>query len=294
MSRFSFSTRPSSNFCYLSPPLPHTVINMLGVCPLCCSVLWSKWGLKWELHGVFLYFFNFCMLHRSSGPCVFIAFWLWCFSVVAVVTALWKPSLPTITETPQPRGSFVSALFDSPPHRLRCSCCSLAADNSCCMGLQDFVSHERWCRFFCVTSLSMQHSRILKFCLIWLLNRNLLQFLYHPNSSREWSWHGSEQSNSTDPACVRLPLTVWGLNALTFFSSLLFPCLSPLPPQPPVVKTEMVTISDTFAAQKTEIATKEVPIVHTETKTITYEAAQVLTEGDCLLFVLVGVCIVSF
>ncbi|XP_029965558.1 band 4.1-like protein 2 isoform X8 [Salarias fasciatus] len=43
---------------------------------------------------------------------------------------------------------------------------------------------------------------------------------------------------------------------------------------PPVVKTEMVTISDTFAAQKTEIATKEVPIVHTETKTITYEAAQ--------------------
>ena len=46
-------------------------------------------------------------------------------------------------------------------------------------------------------------------------------------------------------------------------------------PQPPVVKTEMVTISDTFAAQKTEIATKEVPIVHTETKTITYEAAQV-------------------
>lgn len=40
----------------------------------------------------------------------------------------------------------------------------------------------------------------------------------------------------------------------------------------------MVTISDTFAAQKTEIATKEVPIVHTETKTITYEAAQVHTE----------------
>ncbi|KAJ8270749.1 hypothetical protein GJAV_G00118790 [Gymnothorax javanicus] len=44
--------------------------------------------------------------------------------------------------------------------------------------------------------------------------------------------------------------------------------------EPPVVKTEMVTISDTFAAQKTEISTKEVPIVHTETKTITYEAAE--------------------
>uniref|UniRef100_A0A665W8I5 FERM domain-containing protein n=1 Tax=Echeneis naucrates TaxID=173247 RepID=A0A665W8I5_ECHNA len=45
-------------------------------------------------------------------------------------------------------------------------------------------------------------------------------------------------------------------------------------------KEEMVTISDTFAAQKTEIATKEVPIVHTETKTITYEAAQLDGNGD--------------
>ncbi|KAM9354324.1 band 4.1-like protein 2 isoform 2-T2 [Pholidichthys leucotaenia] len=52
------------------------------------------------------------------------------------------------------------------------------------------------------------------------------------------------------------------------------------PAKPPVVKTEMVTISDTFAAQKTEIATKEVPIVHTETKTITYEAAQLEGNGD--------------
>uniref|UniRef100_A0A8C6TM45 Erythrocyte membrane protein band 4.1 like 2 n=1 Tax=Neogobius melanostomus TaxID=47308 RepID=A0A8C6TM45_9GOBI len=51
------------------------------------------------------------------------------------------------------------------------------------------------------------------------------------------------------------------------------------PHPPPVVKTEMVTISDTFAAQKTEIATKEVPIVHTETKTITYEASQTLKGG---------------
>ncbi|XP_027011416.1 band 4.1-like protein 2 isoform X11 [Tachysurus fulvidraco] len=50
--------------------------------------------------------------------------------------------------------------------------------------------------------------------------------------------------------------------------------------EPPVVKTEMVTISDTFAAQKTEITTTEVPIVHTETKTITYEAAQTDGAGD--------------
>ncbi|XP_072187107.1 band 4.1-like protein 2 isoform X12 [Excalfactoria chinensis] len=42
--------------------------------------------------------------------------------------------------------------------------------------------------------------------------------------------------------------------------------------KPPVVKTEMVTISD--ATQKTEISTKEVPIVQTETKTITYESPQ--------------------
>ncbi|XP_058881114.1 band 4.1-like protein 2 isoform X3 [Acipenser ruthenus] len=44
--------------------------------------------------------------------------------------------------------------------------------------------------------------------------------------------------------------------------------------EPPVVKTEIVTISDTFAAQKKDISTTEVPIVHTETKTITYEASQ--------------------
>ncbi|XP_034621566.1 band 4.1-like protein 2 isoform X14 [Trachemys scripta elegans] len=42
--------------------------------------------------------------------------------------------------------------------------------------------------------------------------------------------------------------------------------------KPPVVKTEMVTISD--ATQRTEISTKEVPIVQTETKTITYESPQ--------------------
>ncbi|XP_063773385.1 band 4.1-like protein 2 isoform X2 [Pseudophryne corroboree] len=48
--------------------------------------------------------------------------------------------------------------------------------------------------------------------------------------------------------------------------------------EPPVVKTEMVTISD--ATQRTEIATKEVPIVQTETKTITFESAQVDGSGD--------------
>ncbi|XP_043388030.1 protein 4.1 isoform X40 [Chelonia mydas] len=45
-------------------------------------------------------------------------------------------------------------------------------------------------------------------------------------------------------------------------------------PEPPLVKTQTVTISDVSNAVKSEIPTKEVPIVHTETKTITYEAAQ--------------------
>ncbi|XP_078236271.1 protein 4.1 isoform X12 [Pogona vitticeps] len=44
--------------------------------------------------------------------------------------------------------------------------------------------------------------------------------------------------------------------------------------QPPLVKTQTVTISDVSSNVKSEIPTKEVPIVHTETKTITYEAAQ--------------------
>ncbi|XP_063274960.1 protein 4.1 isoform X12 [Prinia subflava] len=47
--------------------------------------------------------------------------------------------------------------------------------------------------------------------------------------------------------------------------------------QPPLVKTQTVTISDMSSTAKSEIPTKEVPIVHTETKTITYEAAQ--TDG---------------
>ncbi|XP_036203989.1 protein 4.1 isoform X27 [Myotis myotis] len=48
---------------------------------------------------------------------------------------------------------------------------------------------------------------------------------------------------------------------------------------PPLVKTQTVTISDTANAAKSEIPTKDVPIVHTETKTITYEAAQTVKGG---------------
>ncbi|XP_067867678.1 protein 4.1 isoform X3 [Heterodontus francisci] len=51
--------------------------------------------------------------------------------------------------------------------------------------------------------------------------------------------------------------------------------------QPPLVKTQTVTISD-MPHSENEIATNEVPVVHTETKTITYEAAQTDDgNGDC-------------
>ncbi|XP_058856299.1 protein 4.1-like isoform X2 [Acipenser ruthenus] len=49
--------------------------------------------------------------------------------------------------------------------------------------------------------------------------------------------------------------------------------------QPPLVKTQTVTISDVANLVKSEISTKEVPIVHTETKTITYESAQAEASG---------------
>ncbi|KAJ8290623.1 hypothetical protein GJAV_G00015410 [Gymnothorax javanicus] len=43
---------------------------------------------------------------------------------------------------------------------------------------------------------------------------------------------------------------------------------------PPLVKTQTVTLSDASTSLLSDITTKDVPIVHTETKTITYEAAQ--------------------
>ena len=42
-----------------------------------------------------------------------------------------------------------------------------------------------------------------------------------------------------------------------------------------MLRTQTITISDVTNSLCGEVATKEVPIVHTETKTITYEAAQV-------------------
>ncbi|XP_066531477.1 protein 4.1 isoform X2 [Hoplias malabaricus] len=47
-----------------------------------------------------------------------------------------------------------------------------------------------------------------------------------------------------------------------------------LQPDSPLVKKHTITISDVTNSLCSEIATKEIPIVHTETKTITYESAQ--------------------
>ncbi|XP_026144199.1 protein 4.1-like isoform X3 [Carassius auratus] len=45
-------------------------------------------------------------------------------------------------------------------------------------------------------------------------------------------------------------------------------------PDSPVVKTKTITISDVTNSLRSEIASKDIPVVHTETKTITYESAQ--------------------
>uniref|UniRef100_A0A8C1ECI1 Protein 4.1 n=1 Tax=Cyprinus carpio carpio TaxID=630221 RepID=A0A8C1ECI1_CYPCA len=50
----------------------------------------------------------------------------------------------------------------------------------------------------------------------------------------------------------------------------------------PVVKTKTITISDVTNSLRSEIPSKDLPIVHTETKTITYESAQVSPSGMLL------------
>uniref|UniRef100_A0A674DVW7 Protein 4.1-like n=1 Tax=Salmo trutta TaxID=8032 RepID=A0A674DVW7_SALTR len=53
----------------------------------------------------------------------------------------------------------------------------------------------------------------------------------------------------------------------------IFPvCILPLSAQPNVVKTQTITISDVSNSLRGDVSNKEVPIVHTETKTITYES----------------------
>ncbi|XP_019744536.1 protein 4.1 isoform X13 [Hippocampus comes] len=49
-----------------------------------------------------------------------------------------------------------------------------------------------------------------------------------------------------------------------------------LPPASPVLKTQTITISDVTNSLRGTVALKDIPLVHTETKTITYESAQPL------------------
>uniref|UniRef100_A0A4W3JTL4 Protein 4.1 n=1 Tax=Callorhinchus milii TaxID=7868 RepID=A0A4W3JTL4_CALMI len=80
----------------------------------------------------------------------------------------------------------------------------------------------------------------------------------------------------TDPKVAKDEMKIEGKQEETIVAK-----REPVPTQevkPPLVKTQTVTISDVSNAEN-EIATKEVPVVHTETKTITYEAAQ-LEDGN--------------
>ncbi|XP_066060531.1 protein 4.1 isoform X13 [Chamaea fasciata] len=100
------------------------------------------------------------------------------------------------------------------------------------------------------------------------LKKNFMESIPEPRPS-EWdkrlSTHSPFRSLSING---QIPTGADGVKKVTVPSS---------ERQPPLVKTQTVTISDMSSTVKSEIPTKEVPIVHTETKTITYEAAQ--TDG---------------
>ncbi|XP_063211690.1 protein 4.1 isoform X26 [Chroicocephalus ridibundus] len=100
------------------------------------------------------------------------------------------------------------------------------------------------------------------------LKKNFMESVPEPRPS-EWDKRLSTHSPfRTLNVNGQIPTGADGVKKVTVLSS---------ERQPPLVKTQTVTISDVSSAVKSEIPTKEVPIVHTETKTITYEAAQ--TDG---------------
>nr|XP_047929116.1 protein 4.1 isoform X36 [Anser cygnoides] len=100
------------------------------------------------------------------------------------------------------------------------------------------------------------------------LKKNFMESVPEPRPS-EWDKRLSTHSPfRTLNVNGQIPTGADGVKKVTVLSS---------ERKPPLVKTQTVTISDVSNAAKSEIPTKEVPIVHTETKTITYEAAQ--TDG---------------
>nr|XP_016854278.1 PREDICTED: protein 4.1 isoform X4 [Anolis carolinensis] len=97
------------------------------------------------------------------------------------------------------------------------------------------------------------------------LKKNFMESVPEPRPS-EWDKRLSTHSPfRTLNINGQIPSGVEGVKKATFQS---------YERKPPLVKTQTVTISDVSNTVKSEIPTKEVPIVHTETKTITYEAAQ--------------------
>ncbi|XP_061452201.1 protein 4.1 isoform X25 [Rhineura floridana] len=102
------------------------------------------------------------------------------------------------------------------------------------------------------------------------LKKNFMESVPEPRPS-EWDKRLSTHSPfRTLNINGQIPAGVDGVKKATFHS-----CERQVGgPEPPLVKTQTVTISDVSNTVKSEIPTKEVPIVHTETKTITYEAAQ--------------------
>ncbi|XP_044290655.1 protein 4.1 isoform X21 [Varanus komodoensis] len=102
------------------------------------------------------------------------------------------------------------------------------------------------------------------------LKKNFMESVPEPRPS-EWDKRLSTHSPfRTLNINGQIPTGVEGVKKATFQS-----CERQVGgPEPPLVKTQTVTISDVSNTLKSEIPTKEVPIVHTETKTITYEAAQ--------------------
>ncbi|XP_036394967.1 protein 4.1b isoform X2 [Megalops cyprinoides] len=96
--------------------------------------------------------------------------------------------------------------------------------------------------------------------------------LPEPHSPAKCPLSGIEEEDNLPLAETERPVGVIGASPASYFVSegpYLIRCF-----QPPLVKTQTVTISNASNSLGSDIATKEVPIVHTETKTITYESAQ--------------------
>uniref|UniRef100_A0AAZ3RDX8 Protein 4.1 n=1 Tax=Oncorhynchus tshawytscha TaxID=74940 RepID=A0AAZ3RDX8_ONCTS len=95
------------------------------------------------------------------------------------------------------------------------------------------------------------------------LKRSFMESVPEPRQS-EWDKRLSTHS----------PFRTASINGQLIRQTQYSPCVFSLSLQPNVVKTQTITISDVSNSLRGDVSNKEVPIVHTETKTITYESAQ--------------------